>query len=422
MLSENRGGNVEVFIARQPILTKKQEVFAYELLYRNNKYDNQYTSFDSDQATSEVLNSFLQIGIDELSEGKPCFVNFTETLLENTVPTFMQPKLMVIEILETVRPTEKVIENCRILKEQGYKIALDDFELVDDNKNINKLIALADIIKIDIQKTSRPEQLRIMRKLKSKNIVFLAEKVETRDEFEQCLIDGYSFFQGYFFSKPVILSTKDIPVLNHNLYIIISELSKEEPDIDRISTIIESDVALSYKLLRLLNSPVIGLVYKIKSIKQAIVLLGLIELRKWVYVLSFREQLAKTDPVMDEVIKLCLTRAKASELISLHIGKRKDSPSMFLMGLFSLVEPIFKKPIKEVLQKLPLDQEIKDTLLGIDTSLTPVKSLVIAAEKGEWNRVDQLVQDLGLNAEQYNDLYKRSLKWAKEVMRGNEMT
>lgn len=412
---------MEVFVARQPILTKKQEVFAYELLYRNNKHDNLYANLDSDQATSEVINSFLQIGIEELSDGKPCFVNFTETLLENTVPTFLQPELMVVEILETVRPTEKIIENCMKLKAQGYKIALDDFELVENDINFNKLISLADIIKIDIQKTNRFEQLKIMNELQNRNIVFLAEKVETRGEFEQCLYDGYSYFQGYFFSKPVILSSKDIPVFNHNLYIIISELSKEDPDIDRLSNIIESDVSLSYKLLRLLNSPSIGLVYKIKSIKQAIVLLGLIELRKWVYVLSFREQLEKTDPVIDEVIKLSLTRAKASELISLHIGKRKESSSMFLMGLFSLVEPIFKKPLEEILQKLPLDQEIKDSLLGLETSLTPVRDLVFAAEKGEWNKVGPLVKELGINAENYNDLYKKSLMWAKEVMDGNDM-
>lgn len=412
---------MEVFVARQPILTKKQEVFAYELLYRNNKHDNLYANLDSDQATSEVINSFLQIGIEELSDGKPCFVNFTETLLENTVPTFLQPELMVVEILETVRPTEKVIENCMKLKAQGYKIALDDFELVENDINFNKLISLADIIKIDIQKTNRFKQLKIMNELQNRNIVFLAEKVETREEFEQCLYDGYSYFQGYFFSKPVILSSNDIPVFNHNLYIIISELSKEDPDIDRLSNIIESDVSLSYKLLRLLNSPSIGLVYKIKSIKQAIVLLGLIELRKWVYVLSFREQLEKTDPVIDEVIKLSLTRAKASELISLHIGKRKESSSMFLMGLFSLVEPIFKKPLEEILQKLPLDQEIKDSLLGLETSLTPVRDLVFAAEKGEWNKVGPLVKELGINAENYNDLYKKSLMWAKEVMDGNDM-
>ncbi|WP_026905882.1 EAL and HDOD domain-containing protein [Paucisalibacillus globulus] len=412
---------MEVFVARQPILTKRQEVYAYELLYRRNKQDNLYTSVDSNQATSEVINSFLQIGMEELSEGKPCFVNFTETLLENTIPTFLRPELMVIEILETVRPTEKVLENCRKLKAQGYKIALDDFELIEDNENFSKLITLADFIKIDVQQTSRAKQLWIMNKLQNKNIIFLAEKVETREEFEQCLKDGYSLFQGYFFSKPVILSTNDVPVFNHNLYIITSELSKEEPDIDRISGIIESDISLSYKLLRLLNSPAIGLVYKIKSIKQAIVLLGLIELRKWVYVLSFREHLEKSDPTIDEVIKLCLTRAKACELISLHIGRRQASSSLFLTGLFSLIEPIFKKPLTEILLDLPLDQEIKATLLGKETSLTPVINLVCSAEKGDWGKMEQLVNELGLNAEKYNELYKKSLKWGREVISGTKI-
>ncbi|WP_047986032.1 EAL and HDOD domain-containing protein [Ornithinibacillus californiensis] len=411
---------MEVYVARQPILTRKQEIFAYELLYRSNKHDNLYSNGDFDQATSEVINSLLQIGIEEITEGKPCFINFTETLLENTFPTFLQPELMVIEVLETVRPTERIIENCRILKAQGYKIALDDFELRDNDPYYWKLIELADIVKIDVQKSSRLEQLKIMKALNKYNMIFLAEKVETREEYEQCLKDGYTFFQGYFFSKPVILRTSDLPILNHNLFVIISELSKEEPDIDKLTTFIESDVSLSYKLLRLLNSPAIGLVYKIKSIKQAIVLLGLIELRKWVYVLSFREHLNKTDFIMEEVIKLSLTRAKASELINISIGKRSQSSSAFIAGLFSLVETIFKQPLGQILNKLPLDQEIKQTLLGEETSLTPVKDLVFAAEKGEWSEIDRIVLEVGLNGDKFSDLYKQSIKWAKDVLVGTE--
>lgn len=413
---------MEVFVARQPILTKNQEVFAYELLYRDNEYENLYSNGNHDQATFEVINSFLHFGIDDLSEGKPCFINFTETILENSVPTFLHPELIVIEVLESVKPTKQIIENCLTLKRQGYRIALDDFELINEDENATKLVELADIIKIDIQKTNRTEQLRIMNKLQHANITFLAEKVETREEYEQCLKDGYTYFQGYFFSKPVILSTSDLPVLNHNLLVLISELSKDEPDIDRITKFIESDVALSYKLLRLLNSPSIGLVNKIKSIKQAIVLLGLIELRKWIFVLSFREHLEKSEPFLQEVIKLSLTRAKASELISIHVGKRNDSSSSFLTGLFSLVETIFKQPLEIVLHKLPLEENIKETLLGKETSLSAVKNLVCAAEKGEWYRMDPIASKLKLNAEDFNKLYKQSLKWAKDVMTGKETT
>lgn len=412
---------MEVYVARQPILNKKLEVFAYELLYRDNQRENVYLAGNDNHATSEVINSFLQFGINDLSEGKPCFINFTETLLENTIPTFLQPELMVIEVLESVRPTDQIIETCQNLKKLGYRIALDDFECREEDENFHKLIHLADIIKIDIQKTSRTEQLRIMNRLQDTSIVFLAEKVETREEYEQCVKDGYTYFQGYFFSKPVTLSTRDLPVLHHNLFILISELSKEEPDIDKITQYIESDVSLSYKLLRLLNSPAIGLVYEIKSIKQSIVLLGLIELRKWIYVISFRERYDKSDRLTEEVIKLSLTRAKASELIALHLGNRKDSSRLFLTGLFSLVDTIYKQPLIHILKNLPLEQVIKDTLLGKETSLTSVKNLVCAAEKGEWSKMDALAGELGINAKSFNNLYKQSVKWARDVMLGKEL-
>ena len=279
---------MEIFVARQPIFTLKQEVCAYELLYRSSN-QNRFSHIDGNQATTDVINSFLEIGVDELSEGKPCFINFTEQLLEYAIPTYFQPNMIVVEVLETVKPTDKVIEICRKLKEQGYKIALDDFEMKCEGENFNELLKLADIIKVDIRQTSRSEQLNLLTSLKSFNLKFLAEKVETRDEYEQCLKDGYQYFQGYFFSKPMILSTSDMPVFNHNILIILQELSQFEPNINRITEIIEADLSLSYKLLKLINSPIIGRVYKIKSIKQAIVLLGLKELRKWIFLLSFRE-------------------------------------------------------------------------------------------------------------------------------------
>jgi c-di-GMP-related signal transduction protein len=411
---------LEVFVARQPILTRKQEIFGYELLYRNNQQVNKFSDADSDFATSEVINSLLQIGVEDLSEGKPFFINFTENLLHDTFPSFLKPELMVIEILETVNPTRKVIENIKLLKTQGYKIALDDFEWREDNQDFRELINLADIVKIDIRKTNRKEQLKIMEKLKEHEVVFLAEKVETLEEYNQCLQDNYTYFQGYFFSEPIILSSSDIPFLTHNLFMITSELSKEEPDIERITKIIESDVSLSYKLLRLLNSPATGLLHKIKSIKQAIVLLGLTELKKWVFVLSFRDHIEKSEQVMFEVIKLSLTRAKANELISLKIGRTKDCSSLFLTGLFSLIETIFKQPKELILNKLPLDQIIVDTLGGKETSLTPITKLVYAAEKGNWDEMDKFLKEFDISIEDFNDLYHQAVKWSRDVVDGSD--
>ena len=157
---------MEIYVARQPIFTLKQEVCAYELLYRSSN-QNRFSNIDGNQATTDVINSFLEIGVDELSEGKPCFINFTEQLLEYAIPTYFQPNMIVVEVLETVKPTDKVIEICRKLKEQGYKIALDDFEMKCEGENFIELLKLADIIKVDIRQTSRSEQLNLLTSLKS---------------------------------------------------------------------------------------------------------------------------------------------------------------------------------------------------------------------------------------------------------------
>lgn len=406
---------MDIYIARQPIFTVNQEVCAYELLYRSSN-QNRFSNIDGNQATTDVINSFLEIGVDELSEGKPCFINFTETLLEYAIPTYFQPNMIVVEVLETVKPTDKIIKICRKLKEQGYKIALDDFEMKFEGENFNELLKLADIIKVDIRQTSRNEQLNILTSLKSFNLEFLAEKVETREEYEQCLKDGYQYFQGYFFSKPIIHTTSEMPILNHNLLIILKELSHSEPNINRITEIIEADLSLSYKLLKLINSPIIGRVYKIKSIKQAIVLLGLKELRKWIFLLSFREKVKQNNQAPNETVKMCFTRAKACELIALNTGKGLESSSYFLVGMFSLIDTLMKQPIGKIMKQLPLEQEIKETILGHQTLYSDVYQLVVGMERAQWDEIDQLSERMGIEKKKLFHLYKEAMKWSKEVM------
>ncbi len=407
---------MEIYVARQPILTRNQEVYAYELLYRNSK-QNKFSNIDGDQATLDVINSFLQIGVDELSEGRPCFVNFTEKLLENDIPSSFQSEVLVVEILETVTPTDKVIDICRELKTKGYKIALDDFEMKAGGLNFYKLLGLADIIKIDIRNTPRDQQLKILHALKKYNVDFLAEKVETREEFEQCLKDGYKYFQGYFFYKPIILSTSDVPVQRHSFFQIMGELSQPEPEIDKITEVIEKDVSLSYKLLKLLNSTMFSRMNEIKSIKQAIVLLGLKELKKWIYVLSLREIANnKENQIPDEVIKMCFTRAKASELIAVSMGKRLESSSFFLLGMLSLIDTLLKQPIEKVISQLPLDKEIKEALLGSQTPYKDVLDLLIVVERAEWKEIGNLIDKVGIEKKKLFHLYKEAMKWTNGVL------
>ncbi|WP_078427235.1 EAL and HDOD domain-containing protein [Alkalihalobacterium alkalinitrilicum] len=372
---------------------------------------------DNDQATLEVINSFIQIGMEDLSEGRPCFINFTYNLLENDIPSYFPPKTLVIEILETVTFTDDLIDICRKLKLKGYKLALDDFEMVESNSNFHTIMSLVNIVKIDIQKTTRDQQLYLLNLLKKYNVDLLAEKVETREEYEKCLKDGYKYFQGYYFSKPIILSTSDLKVQHTSYYEIMGELSQANPDIERITYLIERDVSISYKVLKLINSPLYRRLSEIKSIKQAIVLLGLNELSKWIYLLYIRDTKEKTSDIPNEVIKMCLTRAKASELIALHIGKKMESSSYFLTGIFSLIDTLLKQPLEKVMEQLPLYQEIKDTILGSQTPYREVLDLVIAIEKGEWSEINKRSEGIGLKQSELAQTYISALKWTQEVLK-----
>ncbi|OLO39198.1 hypothetical protein BTR23_09085 [Alkalihalophilus pseudofirmus] len=405
---------MEVFLARQPIFTREQQVYAYELLYRNNPQNN-YSLIDNDQATLEVINSFIQIGIDEMSEGKPCFVNFTYNLLENNTPNCFSPETIVIEILETVEFTEDLINICRNLKLRGYKLALDDFELTESNPYFHTIMNLVDIVKIDIQKTSRIRQIYNLNLLKRYNVQLLAEKVETREEYEQCLNDGYQYFQGYYFSKPVIHTTSDLEVIPANYYDIMGELSQVTPNIDKVTRIIERDLSISYKVLKLINSPLFRRLNEIKSIKQAVVLLGVKELSKWINLLYIRDTTNKMVDVPNEVITMCLTRAKACELIALHLGKKGNSSSYFLTGIFSLIDTLLKQSLEKVMSELPLDQQIKNTILGSTTPYREVLDAVIAIERGNWSKVDEHCNKIGLKQNEITNTYVSALKWTREI-------
>lgn len=401
---------MEVFVARQPIFNLKEEVIAYELLYRGSK-DNAFPDIDGDQATTEVIiNSFLNIGLHDLSEGKQCFVNFTESLLKSKVPTFFNPSSIVVEILENVEIDEDLIITCKELKELGYTIALDDFLVQEHSVYFPKLIHYIDIIKVDFLQTTKQFQEELVRKYHPYHIKFLAEKVETREEFLFAKHAGYTYFQGYFFSRPNIFSSHDVPVYLKTYYHILAELSKTEPDIDLIASSIEHDISMSYKLLKLINSPAFRPVNKIESIKQAIVLLGLNELKKWIYVLSLKSMENNDGHDLKEVIKLSLVRGKLCEQIAHYLGYSHSAPYM-LTGMFSLIDTLMQRSISEVLEDLPLSDDIQNALLGKENELQKVLIWSIQIEKTNWE-----IDDLPISTEVINHFYVQAIEWASKLM------
>ncbi len=409
---------MEVYVAKQPIFDSRENVISYELLYRSGK-ENVYNASDGDKATSEVIiNSFLNIGIKDLSEGKPCFVNFTENLLKLKLPTYFSPLNLVIEILEDVPITEELIEICKELKMLGYKIALDDFFLMHGNDLTMELLKIIDIVKIDFLATSRKARLQMMEYLVPYDIIFLAEKVETREEYEQAKEDGYSYFQGYFFSKPIILQSHDIPSYFQSYFTVLEQLDSPEPDLDQITKVIETDISLSYKLLKLINSPVIRPKYEISSIRQAIVLLGLIEIKKWIYVLALKGlQEEKNNATLGELIQLSLTRAKLGEFLAEVENNKQNKSKYFLLGLLSCIDSFLHLPMSTILEGLPISKEIKSALLGEENHFKLVLDLMARAERS--NKMNQSLTKypFDLNEDQLFEIYLKSSTWTSQFVK-----
>lgn len=397
-------------MGRQPIFDARQIVYGYELLYRAGN-GNFCDELDGDRATSEVItSSFLLLGLDRLTRGRKAFINFTRNLLVNKVASMLPHDSIVVEIIETVEPDEKILEACRELKELGYLIALDDFEY---RPELDPLIELADIIKVDFIKTPPDQRQNIIRQVKNRRVKFLAEKVENREDFASALKWGYTYFQGYFFQKPEVISGKDIPSL-HTTYIqLLREINRSELDIPKIESIIKEDVALSYKLLKFINSVAFGIRHEIHSIRQALTLLGARELGKWVSLVCLRG-LGMNKP--DEIIVTAISRAHFCEAMAPFVGLKQRSADLFLMGLMSMIDALLDQPLPLLMEQLPVAKEIKEALLGEDSVFGDILTLIKSYEKADGETLNKVVQKLKLDQKVVIDIYIKSLESVNELM------
>jgi c-di-GMP-related signal transduction protein len=412
------GIKMDIYVARQPIFDINDKTVAYELLYRSSTVNN-YQHTNGDQATTDVIvNSFLNIGIKELSNGKPCFINFTEKLLKLGVPSYFNPLSIVVEILETVELNEEILNICKELKVHGYTIALDDFIVSQWNDLTIQLLNYIDIIKIDFRSTSRSDRQEMIRFIKDRNIQFLAEKVETIEEYLQAKEDGFVYFQGFYFSKPVILNSYDIPSYYHSYFQILKEIESPEPDLEKIKDVIEKDISLSYKLLRLINNPVFRPRNEVSSIKQAIILLGLNEIKKWIYVLAIRGVEKWTDGGSKEreIIELSLKRGKLGELIGKKVGREVLASKYFLLGMFSLMDSLLHHPMDTLLEDLPLSNELKDALSGEKNDEYAMLQFLKDIEHALLENQELMFNPTSMPKEELFRLYAEASDWATKVL------
>ncbi len=396
---------MEIFIARQPIFNRSKKLFGYELLHRANM-DNVFPGTDGDRATSNLLvNTFLNIGLDNIVSSKPAFINFTEEhLLEKTAMN-LPPDKIIVEVLEYVPPTPEIINACVELKEKGYILALDDFVFAE---GLEPLVALADIIKIDFQELSQDEVQEEIKRLKKGKVRLLAEKIETYAQFDAAWKMGFHYFQGYFFSQPEMLKKKEIPSSKIALLDLLAEVNRKEFNLDKIERIIAPDVSLSYKLLRYINSAYYYLLNEVTSIKHALVYLGESGIRQFIS-LVVTSQISADKPY--ELLRISITRARLCELLAESRDQGHDSSEMFLMGLFSLLGAMLDMPMSDIMERLPLPVDIKSALIDRTGPYYPYLAIAIAYENGDWKNCQQLLKELNLSPKDMLQAYMDSLAW-----------
>lgn len=313
----------------------------------------------------------------------------------------------MVEVLETVDINDELIAACHKLRDEGYIIALDDFHF---DKAFIPLLKLAHIVKLEFPVVNIDLQKALIQKYKHK-IKFLAEKVETREEYQLALDMGYDYFQGYFFSKPVVIHSKDIKSLNVSHIQILAELENKEINFEKLDRIIQGDIGLSYKLLKLANSALLGTSTKIISIKQALVRIGTKEIRKWVYLLML--QSAETIE-NKELLRTCLIRGRFMEQLAIEIGQYGRKTSYFLTRAFSEIDNILNRDIAEVLEELALSEDVKDALLGEDNTIKEMLDKVIGFENHTlWTASNN--KSGKLTPERVMNTYIKALSWAVEA-------
>lgn len=401
---------MDQYIARQPILNVHKRLYAYELLYRGAE---PYTLKDvsGNRATASLLSStFLTRGIDEISGMRPCFINFTQDLIERNLPAAFPKGQIVIEILEDVEPSKKVMSVCRKLHEDGYKIALDDFVY---NRKFEPLLEIADIIKIDVRLTPLDTITRTLHRLNKYKVKLLAEKVETIADFEKANKLGFTYYQGYFFSKPERIEIRELSSVKVNLLRLLAEVTRKETTMEKLRDIISIDIAISYKLMRFLNSAYFYRLQEVKTVKHAIAYLGEKELRRFVLLVVISE-LASEQP--GELTRLALVRAKFCELLGEISPHKAISGELFIMGLFSLLDTMLGAPMEKIMDKLPIGRRVKDALAQRSGLLAGFLKVSMAFERNQQRKISSLLLELKINPQQVPESYLTAVRYANGLL------
>ncbi|MCF7506738.1 MULTISPECIES: EAL and HDOD domain-containing protein [Vibrio] len=398
------------YVARQPILNRNKNTLGYELLFRDGERNAYPAHIESNRATYRlIVENFLSVGLNPSIPSSRCFINFPYQSLIRRLPLSLPKDKVVVEILETCKPTDELLEAVKELYQAGYMIALDDFTSMQEWE---RFLKYTHIVKLDIMQMGLDEACDLVKAHQGKKFSFLAERVETEQEFKQAKEAGFKFFQGYFFSKPEVIKTKYISPEQVIAMELFQEVCKPDVDFQRVESIVAKDVALSYKLLRFVNTMSPRLEVTISSFRQALVYLGQEKLKMFV---SLAVASYVSDKKPKELYGLSLQRAQFCQRMSRYQAFEGHTEQAFMIGLFSLLDALLDLSLENLVEQLPLCKSIKVALLRREGPYGILLALEESFEHADWQQIDEHCAELGLNVEQVKTELIEARRWSHTV-------
>lgn len=404
----------EFFLARQPILGRDQHLVAFELLFRAAGEHDDAQMTNGAAATAAVISHASQLGMEQVVGDQLAFVNADEDVLMSDFVHFLPPHKVILEILETVKPTQPLLARVAELKALGFKFALDD--VVDRSADVDRLVELVDVVKVDLQGIDRAALPALAASLKTPSKKLLAEKVETVDEFDMCMDLGFDYFQGYYFARPVILSGKKISPSEMTLLHLL-ELINSNADYQAIESAVKRDALASLNLLRLVNSRAAGAGRRIESVNQALDQLGRRQLQRWLQILLYTAPSGRVE-LTSPLLQMATTRGKLLELMTQKVrpGDTASADRAFTVGIMSLADALFSVPMERILQNVEVADEVRDALLGRWGDFGVMLRVVELLESaGSGKALAHTLRRLGLTVKEIREIELKAFEWVQEL-------
>ena len=393
----------KVFIGRQPILDRQGNLYGYELLCRDASGKSAVIRNGDRASTTMLLDAIFNIGVEQLARSHRAFINVTRTLLMSGLIAELPPQNIVLEVLETVEVDGPLLEQLAALRRRSFMIALDDYVITEQRK---ALLDLADIVKIDVRALDRRQIADHVIQIKQRNLILLAEKVETREEHAELMSLGCDLFQGYYFARPELYSSQTMRPHRLNVLELLAKLSEPDPSINELARLIRNDVSMSMAILRSANSASVGLAMRVESIDRAVITLGLRTIQNWASLIA----LSRLNSHPTTLLTTVLVRARTCELLAAAVG-RGNPAAYFTVGLFSLLDVMMEMPMEALLMQLPLSDEIKAALHSHRGDYGAALACVIAMELGD----TPAMQFGSLKIGHAGACYQQAVEWADNL-------